>query len=102
MKVTTPTPNNILGHVREAIEEWNGITGPTKSLAETIVSRLHYEGYSYNPARENVADTYLKAAHVAQYAADEYEGHFDRDTCEALAANFLARAEAIRKTGPDL
>lgn len=98
----TSYQNNLMTHVKAAIEEWHSISYPTKGLAETIVSRLQYEGYSYNPARENVADTYLKAAHIAQYTADENEDHFDRDTCEFLAANFIARAKSIRKTGPAL
>jgi len=102
MTASAQQQQGFFGHVQEAIDEWNGITGPTKSLAGTIVSRLIYEGYSLTPAKNVVADTYDKAAHIAQYAADESEDQFDRDTCEALAANFLDRARAIRRTGPSL
>lgn len=90
------------GHVQEAIDEWNSITGPTKSLAGTIVSRLIYEGYSLTPAKDLVANTYEKAAHIAQYTVDEEPEQFDRDTGEFLAANFLNRAASIRKSGPTL
>lgn len=87
---------NLMGHVKAAIDEWNSITGPTKGLAETIVSRLHFYGYSYNPAKEIVADTYESAAQMAENAIDEVNV-LDRMTTEYLAAEYQNRAATIRK-----
>ena len=102
MTESAESQRNLMGHVKEAIDEWNSIEGPTKGLAETIVGRLHYYGFSYNPANDLVADTFERAARIAQSQADTEGDWLDRDACEYLAAIFLERARAIRKVGPRL